>query len=68
MQAQLGRMQLAMDPPDIVIRVPRDSAMFYEFWRAPELIDIGREVSARYLPERILPQWRDFLNQIATPQ
>ena len=36
--------------------------------RRQELIDIGREVSARYLPERILPQWRDFLNQIATPQ
>ena len=51
MQAQLGRMQLAMDPPDIVIRVPRDSAMFYEFWRAPELIDIGREAATEALAD-----------------
>lgn len=51
MQAQLGRMQLAMDPPDIVIRVPRDSAMFYEFWRAPELIEIGREAAAEALQD-----------------
>jgi Glycosyl transferases group 1 len=36
--------------------------------RRGELIDIGREVSARYLPERILPQWQVFLNQIGTAQ
>ena len=44
-------MQLAMDPPDIVIRVPRDSAMFYEFWRASELIEIGREAAAEALQD-----------------
>ena len=42
MQGQLSRMQLAFDPPDILIHVSRDSSFFYEFWRARELIEIGR--------------------------
>lgn len=29
--------------------------------RREELIDRGRDVSSRYLPERVLPQWRAFL-------
>lgn len=43
MQGQLSRMQLAFDPPDILIRISRDSSFFYEFWRTRELIDIGRK-------------------------
>lgn len=43
MQGQLSRMQLAFDPPDILIRISRDSSFFYEFWRARELIEIGRK-------------------------
>lgn len=42
MQAQISRVQLALDPPELVIRIPRDACSFYEFWRAAELIDIGR--------------------------
>lgn len=42
MQAQLSRLQLALDPPDVVIRVPRDTCMFHEYWRAGEVIDVGR--------------------------
>jgi NTE family protein len=42
MQAQIARVHLAMDPPELVIRIPRDACQFYEFWRARELIDIGR--------------------------
>lgn len=29
-----------------------------------ELVAAGAEVSARYLPERILPQWREFLRRL----
>jgi len=36
--------------------------------RRQALLDAGREVSARYLPERILPQWQKFLIQISTPR
>jgi NTE family protein len=45
MQAQLSRLQLALDPPDLLIRVPRDACMFHEFWRAREMIDVGREAA-----------------------
>jgi NTE family protein len=49
MQAALSRLQLALDPPDLLIRVPRDACDFYEFWRAEELIRIGREAAERAL-------------------
>lgn len=42
MQAQIARVQLALDPPELVIRIPRDACLFYEFWRAKELVEIGR--------------------------
>ena len=42
MQAQIARVHLALDPPELVIRIPRDACQFYEFWRARELIQIGR--------------------------
>lgn len=42
MQAQIARVHLALDPPELVIRIPRDACLFYEFWRAKELIAIGR--------------------------
>jgi NTE family protein len=42
MQAQIARVQLALDPPELVIRIPRDACQFYEFWRAKELIEVGR--------------------------
>ena len=42
MQAQIARVQLALDPPEIVVRIPRDACLFYEFWRAREVIEIGR--------------------------
>ena len=42
MQAQISRVHLALDPPELVIRIPRDACLFYEFWRAKELIALGR--------------------------
>lgn len=51
MQAQISRVQLALDPPELVIRIPRDACQFYEFWRARELIAIGRAEARRALAE-----------------
>lgn len=51
MQAQISRVQLALDPPELVIRIPRDACLFYEFWRAKELIAIGREEAEKALDE-----------------
>jgi len=49
MQAQLARMHLALDPPELVIEIPRDACQFYEFWRAKELIEIGRREARKAL-------------------
>ena len=35
-------LDLAEDPPEVVVRIPRDACLFYEFWRAKEVIEIGR--------------------------
>ena len=43
MQAQIARVQLAMDPPELVIRIPRDACLFYE------LIDVGRSEADKAL-------------------
>lgn len=49
MQAQIARVQLALDPPELVIRIPRDACLFYEFWRAKELIAVGRAEAEKAL-------------------
>ena len=49
MQAQIARVHLALDPPELVIRIPRDACLFYEFWRAAELIEIGRAEAEKAL-------------------
>jgi len=51
MQGQIARMQLAMDPPDLLIRVPHNACLFYEFWRASELIERGREIAEAALDD-----------------
>ena len=49
MQAQIARVQMALDPPEIVIRIPRDACQFYEFWRARELVELGRRCARQTL-------------------
>jgi NTE family protein len=49
MQAQIARVQLALDPPELVIGIPRDVCQFYEFWRAKELVDVGRNAAEKAL-------------------
>ncbi|MDQ3270204.1 MAG: serine protease, partial [Pseudomonadota bacterium] len=49
MQAQIARVHLALDPPELVIRIPRDACQFYEFWRARELIAVGRAEADKVL-------------------
>jgi NTE family protein len=43
MQENLSSFRLAADRPDLVIEVPRNASAVYEFYRASELIDLGRE-------------------------
>ena len=43
MQANLSRLRLAAYEPDLLIRMPRNVATVYEFYRAGELIEMGRQ-------------------------
>jgi len=42
-QETVTRFKLAAQPPDLIIRIPRNVGAFYEFHRATEIIEIGRE-------------------------
>ena len=49
MQERIARVQLALEPPELLIHIPRDACEFYEFWRARELIDLGRSAAEKAL-------------------
>lgn len=52
MQNSIARMKLASYTPDIVIDVPRDACLFYEFYRADEMIELGRKCAEGALAPR----------------
>lgn len=45
MQNSIARFRLAAYGPDIIINIPSDVCLFYEFYRAKELIQIGHEIT-----------------------
>jgi NTE family protein len=47
MQDTITRLKLAGCPPDVLVQVPRNACGFFEFWRAEELIALGRERAAQ---------------------
>lgn len=49
MQGAITRMKLATHMPEVLIRIPRNAAAFYEFYRAGELIALGRARAIRAL-------------------
>ena len=44
MQTSLAQYKIAGYPPDILINVPKRVCRFFEFYKAPELIALGREL------------------------
>jgi NTE family protein len=54
MQSNLSRLRLAAYEPDLLIEIPRDAAATYEFYRASELIELGRTRTREAL-ERFRP-------------
>jgi NTE family protein len=46
MQDTIAQLKLSAHRPDVVIEVPRNACGFFEFWRAEELIALGRERTA----------------------
>lgn len=49
MQTGITRSKLAAYSPDIVIEIPRNACAFFEFHRAREMIEIGRQRAAQAL-------------------
>ncbi len=49
MQNTIARLKLAAYSPDVIIDIPRNVCAFYEFHRAPELIQIGRQRAEQFL-------------------
>ncbi len=52
MQDTIARLKLAAYAPDVTIEIPRDCCGYHEFWRAEELIALGRERAARAFDAR----------------
>ncbi|MGH8433283.1 MAG: patatin-like phospholipase family protein [Pseudomonas sp.] len=46
MQTSLAQYKIAGYPPDILINVPRRVCRFFEFYKAPELIQLGRQITS----------------------
>jgi NTE family protein len=47
MQNTIARLKFAAYSPDVTVEIPRNRCGFHEFWRAEELIALGRERTAR---------------------
>lgn len=62
-QETITRLKLAAQPPDLLINVPRNACAFYEFHRARELIELGRERT-----RRVLADWQPPSHRVADRQ
>ncbi|WP_027859118.1 patatin-like phospholipase family protein [Marinobacterium jannaschii] len=49
MQASLSQYKIAGYPPDLVVEIPSDLCSFYEFHRAAEVIEVGRQIAREQL-------------------
>jgi NTE family protein len=47
MENTIARLKLAAYSPDVTIEVPRNACRIHEFWRAEEMIALGRERTAK---------------------
>jgi NTE family protein len=46
MQDTIAELRLSAFSPDVMIEIPRNACGFFEFWRAEELIAMGRDRAA----------------------
>lgn len=46
MQSSLTQYKIAGYPPNVLINIPKRACRFYEFYKAPELIKLGRIVAS----------------------
>ena len=45
LETSLAQYKIAGYPPDVLINVPKRVCRFFEFYKAPELIALGREIA-----------------------
>jgi NTE family protein len=55
MQDTIAQLKLSAHPPNVVIEIPRNACGFFEFWRAEELIALGRARTAAALAQAAVP-------------
>jgi predicted acylesterase/phospholipase RssA len=48
----IARLKIAANLPDVIVEIPRNACGYHEFWRAKELIALGRERTARAFAAR----------------
>lgn len=51
MQSSLTQYKIAGYPPNVLINIPKRACRFYEFYKAPELIELGRLVASDALDQ-----------------
>lgn len=47
MENTIAGLKLAAYSPDVTIEIPRNACRIHEFWRAEEMIALGREKTAK---------------------
>lgn len=52
MQTTIARLKLAAYSPDVTVEIPRNACAYYEFWRAKEMIALGRACTERAFAHR----------------
>ena len=46
MQSTIARLHLQTCSPDVLVEISRVACGFHEFWRAEEMIEVGRQRTA----------------------
>jgi len=55
MQDTIAKLRMSTYSPDVLIEIPRNACGFFEFWKAEELIALGRERAALAFAGRLRP-------------
>jgi NTE family protein len=51
MHGCMTELQMQRNPPDVLIGIPHDACAVYEFWRAHEMIELGRQAASNALDQ-----------------
>jgi NTE family protein len=51
MHGCMTELQMQRNPPDVLIGIPHDACAVYEFWRAHEMIELGRQAASLALDQ-----------------